>query len=96
LVFPVAEYGRSAGRTVTGGIVYRGTTVSSLSGYYLYADVYSGLIRGFRVLDGQPAAPVDLTSKLGMAGIVDFSEDGDGELLATSLFDGAVYRLTGG
>jgi glucose/arabinose dehydrogenase len=96
LVFPVAEYGRSDGSTVTGGIVYRGPTVLSLTGYYLYADVYSGLFRGFRVLDGQPVDPIDLTSELGMSGIVDFSEDGDGELIAVSLFSGSVYRLTGG
>jgi glucose/arabinose dehydrogenase len=96
LVFPVAEYGRSDGQTVTGGIVYRGPSVSSLTGYYIYADVYSGLLRGFRVLDGQPVDHVDLTSQLGMAGIVDFGEDGNGELLAVSLFNGAVYRLTGG
>jgi glucose/arabinose dehydrogenase len=96
LVFPVAEYGRSDGQTVTGGIVYRGPTISSLSGYYLYADVYSSLLRGFRVLDGQPVDQIDLTSQLGMAGIVDFAEDDDGELLAVSLFSGAVYRLTGG
>ncbi|HEX6299496.1 MAG TPA: PQQ-dependent sugar dehydrogenase, partial [Acidimicrobiia bacterium] len=68
LVFPVAEYGRTDGQTVTGGIVYRGPTVRSLSAYYLYADVYSGLLRGFRVLDGLPVEQVDLTSELGMAG----------------------------
>jgi glucose/arabinose dehydrogenase len=96
LVFPVAEYGRSDGQTVTGGIVYRGSTVRSVSAYYLYADVYSGLIRGFRVLDGLPVEQIDLTAELGMAGIVDFAEDEDGELLAVSLFSGAVYRLTGG
>ena len=96
LVFPVAEYGRSAGRTVTGGIVYRGPTVRSLSQYYLYADVFSGLLRGFRLHDGQPVEQVDLTNELGMGGIVDFAEDGEGELLVTSLFRGAVYRLTGG
>lgn len=96
LIFPVAEYGRSDGRTVTGGIVYRGPTVRSLSAYYLYADVYSGLLRGFRVLDGLPVEEIDLTNALGMGGIVDFAEDSDGELLAVSLFSGAVYRLTGG
>ena len=96
LVFPVAEYGRTDGRTVTGGIVYRGATVRSLSAYYLYADVYSGLLRGFRVVDGLPVESIDLTGELGMAGIVDFAQDGDGEMLATSLFSGAVYRLTGG
>ncbi|HUG08103.1 MAG TPA: PQQ-dependent sugar dehydrogenase [Acidimicrobiia bacterium] len=96
LTFPVAEYGRTDGRAVTGGIVYRGPIVRSLSQYYLYADVFSGLIRGFRVLDGSPVELVDLTDELGITGIVDFAEDGDGELLATSLFRGAVYRLTGG
>jgi glucose/arabinose dehydrogenase len=96
LVFPVAEYGRSAGSTVTGGIVYRGPTVRSLTGYYLYADVFSGLIRGFRVVDGQPADTIDLTNELGMGGIVDFAEDGDGELIVVSLFSGSVSRLTGG
>ena len=96
LVFPVAEYGRSAGRTVTGGIVYRGPTVRSLSAYYLYADVFSGLLRGFRVLDGEPVEDIDLTRQLGMGGIVDFAEDGDGELLVVSLFSGSIFRLTGG
>jgi glucose/arabinose dehydrogenase len=96
LVFPVAEYGRSAGSTVTGGIVYRGPTVRSLSGYYLYADFGSGLLRGFRVLDGRPVEPVDLTRELGIGGIVDFAEDGDGELLVVSLFSGSIFRLTGG
>ncbi len=96
LTFPVAEYGRDDGSTVTGGLVYRGPAVRSLSQYYLYADVYSGLIRGFRLHDGQPVEPVDLTSELGMGGIVDFAKDADGELLVTSLFDNAVYRLTGG
>jgi len=95
-VFPVAEYGRSAGRTVTGGIVYRGPTVRSLSAYYLYADVFSGLLRGFRVLDGEPVEDIDLTRELGMGGIVDFAEDGDGELLVVSLFGGSIFRLTGG
>jgi hypothetical protein len=96
LTFPVLEYGRSVGRTVTGGIVYRGSTVRSLTAYYLYADVFSGIVRGFRLLHGKAVEHVDLTSELGLGGIVSFAEDGGGELLAVSLFDGAVYRMTGG
>jgi glucose/arabinose dehydrogenase len=96
LTFPVAEYGRSTGQTVTGGVVYRGPTVRSLSQYYLYADFFSGLIRGFRILDGEPVEHVDLTNEIGLDGIVDFSRDVDGELLAVSRFSGSVYRLTGG
>lgn len=93
---PVAEYGRSSGRTVTGGMVYRGATVRSLDAYYLYADLYSGLLRGFRWHDGRPVEPIDLTAAIGMSGIVSFGVDSDGELLAVSLFDNSIYKLTGG
>ncbi|MGH8945607.1 MAG: PQQ-dependent sugar dehydrogenase, partial [Acidimicrobiia bacterium] len=96
LTFPVTEYGRSVGRTVTGGVVYRGPTVRSLSQYYLYADVFSGRVRGFRLENGRAVEAVDLTSQIGLGGIVDFEIDGDGEILVASLFDGRVYRLTGG
>lgn len=96
LTFPVAEYGRSVGRSVAGGVVYRGDVVRSLDRFYLYADVYSGRVFGFRLLDGTAVEQVELTSQLGLGGIVSFALDGDGEVLVVSLFDGAVYRLTGG
>jgi glucose/arabinose dehydrogenase len=96
LTFPAAEYRHSSGRSVTGGIVYRGPTVKSLHAYYLYADVFSGLLRAFRLRDGSPVEPMDLSSEIGMTGIVSFGEDAAGELLAVSLFDGTVYRLVGG
>lgn len=96
LTMPVAEYGRTSGRTVTGGVVYRGATVRSLDAYYLYADLYSGLLRGFRWHDGKPVEPIDLSASIGMTGVVSFGVDGDGELLAVSLFDSAIYRMTGG
>ena len=96
LTFPLGEYGRSVGRTVTGGVVYRGPTVRSLAQYYLYADVFSGMVRGFRLENGKAVEAIDLTSRLGLGGIVDFEIDGDGEILVASLFDGRVYRLTGG
>lgn len=96
LTFPVAEYGRSSGRSVTGGVVYRGPTVRSLDAYYIYGDVFSGRIWSFRLLDGEPVAHRELTGDIGMTGIVDFALDGEGELIATSLFTDSVYRLTGG
>jgi glucose/arabinose dehydrogenase len=96
LTFPVAEYSHSVGQTVIGGILYEGPTVRSLTDYYLYADIYSGVVRGFRIDDGDPVEAVDLSSEIGMSGIVSFGEDADGELLVVSLFNDAVYRLTGG
>jgi glucose/arabinose dehydrogenase len=96
LTFPVAEYTHSVGQTVIGGIVYHGATVRSLDSYYLYADLYTGIIRGFRLENGKAVESRDLTGDLGMSGLVSFGEDGDGELLVVSLTKGAVYRLTGG
>jgi glucose/arabinose dehydrogenase len=96
LTMPVYEYGRSAGRTVTGGIVYRGPTVRSLSRYYIFADFGSGMVRGFRLLNGRPVEHKDLSGRLRTEGLVSFAADANGELLAVSLYDGVVYRLTGG
>jgi hypothetical protein len=96
LTMPVAEYGRSVGSTVTGGVVYRGPTVRSLSQYYIYADFGSGVVRGFRLLDGRAVEAVDLSGRLREPGLVSFGFDSNGEILAVSLFDDAVYRLVGG
>ncbi len=96
ITMPVVEYGRSVGQTVTGGVVYRGPTVRSLDGYYIYADYSSGIVRAFRLLDGKAVEPLDLTGSLGKGRLVDFAHDGDGEILAVSLVAGAVYRLVGG
>jgi len=38
LTDPVFEYGRETGRSVTGGLVYRGDTLARLDGLYLFAD----------------------------------------------------------
>jgi hypothetical protein len=47
------------------------------------------------LLNGDDVEAVDLTGSLLLDGVVDFTIDRGGELIATSLF-GSVYRLTGG
>jgi len=96
LTFPVVELGRSAARSIVGGIVYRGPTVRSLADYYIYADTFVGTVRAFRQVGGTPVEQLDLTGALKLDGIVHFGTDGSGELLVVSLFDGSIYRLTGG
>ena len=96
LTMPVTEYARSVGQVVTGGVVYRGPIVRSLSQYYIYADFSSGMVRAFRLLNGRAVEARDLSSALRLPGLVSFDFDSDGEVLAVSMFDNAVYRLVGG
>jgi hypothetical protein len=42
LVMPIVDYGRSLGSSVTGGYVYRGSSIPSLVGAYIYGDFGSG------------------------------------------------------
>jgi glucose/arabinose dehydrogenase len=44
--FPIAEYGRTEGISVTGGYVYRGSLFPELIGTYLFSDYGSGRIWG--------------------------------------------------
>jgi glucose/arabinose dehydrogenase len=44
LVDPVWEYGRASGNSVTGGYVYRGDSLTSVEGKYVFADYGSGRI----------------------------------------------------
>ena len=90
LVFPIAQYGRSDGISVSGGFVYRGRAVPALRGRYLYGDFGSGTIWSLRVSAGKASAP--RRESIRVPGLSSFGEDAAGELYATSL-EGAVYRL---
>ena len=89
LVPPVLEYGRGEGASVTGGYVYRGRTLGSLYGAYVYGDFVSGRIWGLRydggVTDHAQIAtcPCDIAS---------FGEDERGEVFIVGL-DGVIYTL---
>jgi glucose/arabinose dehydrogenase len=87
---PVWEYGRSEGISVTGGFVYRGPALKSLTGKYIYADFGTGNIWALNA--GTPADPTNdklLDSDLNIAS---FGVDQKNELYICS-FDGKIYRL---
>jgi len=92
ITLPVAEYGHDQGCAVMGGYVYRGPSIPSLDGWYLFGDYCSGRIWGIRAdaaLRG-PATP-RLLLQAGTQ-IRSFGQDQRGEVYVVG-GSGDVYRL---
>src|SRR5690606_13003907 len=52
LTLPVHAYGRDGGCSITGGYVYRGSSIPALGGRYLFADFCSGNIQSLVYANG--------------------------------------------
>ena len=92
LTLPVVDYGRSEGNSVTGGYVYRGSTLPALVGAYIYGDFGSGNIWQLAP-DGQGGHVNTLLLNSGLS-ISDFGQGRDGEIYVVSYGDGRIYSLT--
>jgi len=86
-VTPVLEYGRSQGRSVTGGYVYRGPD-ERLTGTYLYGDYESNALWGAREENGVWTRVIDES----LAEVSTFGIDTAGEVYVGTL-SGQVYRI---
>lgn len=87
---PLVEYDRAAGKSVTGGYVYRGTKQGPLVGTYFFADFVDGRIWGLaRTAEGVRTRLLLDTDY----SIASFGEDDEGELYVVDFAGGAVYRL---
>jgi glucose/arabinose dehydrogenase len=88
---PVAQYGRSVGRSTTGGYVYRGSAIPALVGRYVFGDFASGMI--FNIAESTPPT---LTITGGFASgrsISSFGEGNDGELYVVDYAGGQLHRI---
>jgi glucose/arabinose dehydrogenase len=94
LTLPVLDYGRSDGCSITGGVVYRGCRMPGYHGTYFYGDYCTGMIRSFRLVNGQPLDQRDWTAAVGggIGNISSFGVDADGEIHIVD-HDGEVYRV---
>lgn len=90
-VAPVFTYPRSQGRSVTGGVVYRGRALPSLVGRYVYGDFISGRVWVLTEAGGVATGNVEIGS---LPNPSSFGFDPDGEILVTA-YDGMLYRLVG-
>ncbi len=91
---PVAQYTHSAGCSVTGGYVYRGTRAGALRGRYVYADFCSGRVWSMRA-GPNPGSPREETGRLGvsLSNVTSFGEGAGGELYVIA--SGTLYRFRG-
>jgi glucose/arabinose dehydrogenase len=98
LTNPMAEYPRTIGRSVTGGFVYRGSTLASLyRGRYFVADLFGafysvGLARD-AAGEGHVTDVMDHATELGSPQLITtFGRGLDGELYFATLI-GRIYKI---
>jgi glucose/arabinose dehydrogenase len=103
LVDPIFEYSHDEGRSITGGVVYRGMRLGAAAqGRYYFADFIESRVWSLRLtvdpLTGEATADdlVEHTADLGDAARspASFGVDAGGELHLVS-YSGSVYRLVG-
>ncbi|HSM44555.1 MAG TPA: PQQ-dependent sugar dehydrogenase, partial [Acidimicrobiia bacterium] len=90
-ILPQVEYDHGIGRSVTGGMVYRGNRVPSLRGTYFYGDFVSGWVRSFSY-DGSVRSHHDWSGKFSTSRVSSFGVDGSGEMYVVSL-SGSVWQI---
>ena len=84
---PVAEYGRSLGCSVTGGVVYEGLDAPSLAGSYLFADYCSGRVWALAPDSGSVSEVARSPRQ-----VASFGTDAQGEVYLLT-FGGAILRI---
>ena len=77
-IAPIHQYGRSSGRSVTGGYVYRGAKYPRMKGVYLYIDYHDDTFIGIQPNSEGGWVTQPLLS--GYTNVTTFGEDETGEL----------------
>ncbi len=88
---PVYEYDHSDGScAVTGGVVYHGSAIRTLRGWYVFGDYCSGILWAMYVAPGAGAQVVQLADRGVVSAIV---AGPDGEVYVLDYGNGKVYLL---
>ncbi len=91
LTFPIKDYTHSVGNSVTGGYVYRGQSVPSLKGLYIYGDYVSGRIWALRY--NGTAVTKDTMLLDSPYSISSFGVDEENELYVLTFSSGRIYKF---
>ncbi len=79
LIDPIWEYHHDAGRSITGGIVYRGKRLPELEGHYLYGDFITGRLWALKYDPAQKRVIANRPLPRTKESIFSFGEDEAGE-----------------
>ena len=93
---PHLDYGREDGRSVTGGVVYRGGRLPGLFGRYLFGDFISGTLWSVpRTADNGAVEKQLVTEDVGAFGMVAFAQI-DNEVYIANFSQGIIQTLDAG
>jgi len=89
-VLPVFEYSHSLGRAITGGFVYRSSTISSLEGKYIFADYASGRIWALEKNEDEAYKSIELFNTDYF--ISSFAEDSSNNIYIIAYQVGKIFK----
>ena len=92
VTFPIVEHPHSEMRSLTGGVVYRGTKFPELDGAFIYGDWSTGRIWGVKSEDHQHATWHKELARTTLQ-ITGFRETADGDILIMDQGGAAIYKL---
>jgi uncharacterized repeat protein (TIGR03806 family) len=94
LIDPIYDYDHTVGKSITGGVVYRGKAMPNLVGTYFFADFVTQAIWSLTI-DPDNGKPV--VTQLNTGGPngswVGFGEDNDGEVYVVDI-GGKIYKMS--
>jgi glucose/arabinose dehydrogenase len=95
LIEPIWEYNHDVGKSLTGGLVYRGELLPELNGYYLYADYVSAKIWALRYDDAKGRVVENRSIRDPNVPVMSFGEDEKSEayFLTFSSTGKGIYRF---
>jgi hypothetical protein len=95
LIEPIWEYHHDVGKSLTGGLVYRGKDVPELDGYYLYADYVSAKIWALRYDETLGRVVANRPVRDPNVPVMSFGEDEQGEayILTYSATGKGIHRF---
>lgn len=95
LIEPIWEYHHDVGKSITGGVVYRGKRLPELVGSYLYADYITGRIWALRYDEAKKRVVANRPLPATKETIVSFGEDEQGEVyyMAPTVSGRGIFRF---